>query len=142
MAPKQTSESPMESITLQNDIAGADITFTGRLCGENSFYDSDTGALTQQRIYVTSDGQQAYSVVSSDGRCKEKRAYLIRRDGKLCKINNGLFDVTVFAEDLLQVVKGLCGVADDSQLTSAEGEDLSLEDFFQRVHKPDSAVNE
>ncbi len=140
--PRLENDSPMEQITLQNDVAGADITFTGRLCAEHQFYDSETGALTQQRVYVTSDGQQAYSVIASDGRCKEKRAYLIRREGKLCKINNGLFDVTVFAEDLLQVVKGLCGVNDENSLQAAEGEDMSLQDFFQQVQEPNKAVNE
>ncbi|MBG0777491.1 MAG: hypothetical protein H0S85_13790 [Desulfovibrionaceae bacterium] len=112
----------MEEITLHNDT-GSDITFLGQVCAEHSFFDDETGVLTQQKLYATSDGNQAYSVVTTDGKVKEKRAYLIKRDGNLCKINNGLFDVTVKAMDLLMVVKGLCGIS----------ESLRANDFFTQV---------
>ncbi len=121
----------MEQITLDND-AGNNISFTGRMVGEHSYYDEDTQVLTQQKLYVTTNAQQAYSVVTSDGKLKEKRAYLIKREGQLCKINNGLFDVTVNAVDLLSVVKGLCGMSDA----------ITEEDFFSQVQNPDVAVNE
>jgi|GEM_PF-219015 len=127
---EKNMSSPMEQITLENET-GANIAFLGRLYAEHSFYDEETRVLTQQKLYITEQGDQAYSVVSSDGRMKEKRAYLIKRSGNLCKIYNGLFDVTVNARDLLAVVKGLCGLTDT----------LSSEDFFSRVQDKDRAAN-
>ncbi len=121
----------MEQFTLDND-AGNNIMFTGRLVGEHSFYDEETNVLTQQKLYVTTKAQQAYSVVTTDGKIKEKRAYLIKREGQLCKINNGLFDVTVNAVDLLSVVKGLCGMSDA----------ITEEEFFCKVQDVEAAVNE
>lgn len=123
--------SGMEQITLDND-SGNSINFTGRLVGEHSYFDEETNVLTQQKLYVTSAAQQAYSVVTTDGKIKEKRAYLIQREGQLCKINNGLFDVTVNAVDLLSVVKGLCGM----------NEAITEEEFFCKVKDSNAAVNE
>lgn len=112
-----------EEITLVND-AGASIVFQGRVQAENSFYDGETGTLTVQRLYVTSDGHQAYSVVSGAGASKERRAYIIKREGQLCRINNGLFDVTINAADLLTAVKGLCGLQEDARQSDFLGEAL------------------
>lgn len=132
MAKSKDTLERMEEITLENDT-GANITFTGRLYAEHSFFDEDTQALTHQRLYVTNNGGQAYSVVTSDGKTKERRAYTIRRDGHLCKIHNGLFDVSVNANDLIAVVRGLCGLA----------ENLDYEEFFKKVQSDkDRAVNE
>ena len=127
----KTNDVPMTGITLKNDN-GAEIAFTGKLYAEHSFFDEDTGIMTQQKLYVTSDGRQAYSVVSGSGDNKERRAYLIKRDGRLCRINNGLFDVTVTSDHLVTVVKGLCGMTGISR----------YEDFFQKVTETDQAVNE
>ncbi len=126
------AEKNMEKIVLENDT-GSSISFTGQIFAEHSFYDEDSGVLMQQKLYVTDSGDQAYAVVSSDGKTKEKRAYLIKRQGHLCKINNGLFDVTVNAQDLLAVVRGLCGLTDQ----------MESEDFFKKVTDPEEkAVNE
>lgn len=132
MAKSQEAPERMEEITLENDT-GANITFTGRLYAEHSFFDEETQALTHQRLYLTNSGDQAYSVVTSDGKSKERRAYTIRREGHLCKINNGLFDVSVNANDLIAVVRGLCGLA----------ENMDYEEFFTDVQgDKDRAVNE
>ncbi|THB67518.1 MAG: hypothetical protein D6E12_08455 [Desulfovibrio sp.] len=128
---KQQEMTAMEEITLHNDI-GSEIVFTGRLYAEHSFYDEDTGSLTQQRLYLTKDGCQVYAVVTGSGQTRERRAYVIKRDGRLCKINNGLFDVTVSTDDLITVVKGLCGITGSSQ----------YEDFFTKVKDTERAVNE
>jgi len=132
MEKSQDNAGRMEQVTIENDT-GANITFVGRLYAEHSFYDEETQALTQQRLYVTSAGEQAYSVITSDGKVKEKRAYLIKREGHLCKINNGLFDVTVNANDLLAVVRGLCGMS----------QDMDYEEFFsQEALDKSKAANE
>lgn len=126
--------SAMEFITLPNDN-GSEIEFLGKLYAEHSFYDEDSGVLTQQRLYITADGHQAYGVISGSGRTKERRAYLIKRDNELCRINNGLFDVTVTADHLVTVVKGLCGLSSSttneeffSKIEVEETEELSAED--------------
>ncbi|MGE4296706.1 MAG: hypothetical protein AB7E47_01640 [Desulfovibrionaceae bacterium] len=118
----QDGKATMEDVTLQND-SGEDLTFCGKLYAEHSFFDDESRVLTQQRLYITSEGHQAYSVIASDGKIKERRAYLIKSEGSLCKINNGLFDVTVKADDLLRVVKGLCGIS----------ESMRTADFFVEV---------
>lgn len=122
----------MEKITLQNDIGEA-ICFNGVLEAELSTYDEQYGVLTQQKLFATDDGRQAYSVISTDGKSKERRAYLIENQGGVCRINNGLFDVTVKTDDLITVVKGLCGL--DSV---GKGEE-----FFNKVNEfLDRAGNE
>ena len=131
MGEKRDQLAAMEEITLQNDT-GANITFTGRLVAENSFYDEETGRLTQQRLFVTSNGLQAYSVISSDGRDKERRAYIISRQGELCKINNGLFDVTVNTRNLVTAVKSLVGLKDG----------VNAEELLDSLGNQEKAVNE
>lgn len=134
MEKSQDTAAKMEQITIENDT-GANITFVGKLYAEHSFFDEETQALTQQRLFVTNSGEQAYSVITSDGKSKEKRAYLIKREGHLCKINNGLFDVTVNANDLLAVVRGLCGMSQD-----VDYEEFFKEEFFKKGQ--DKAANE
>lgn len=78
----------MESVTLADD-EGGEFTFTGYLYDQTSFYDEKTGVLTKQRLYATDDGQQAFSIVASDGNVKKRRAYMVRRQGEMCTISNG-----------------------------------------------------
>ena len=128
----QRGQAPSQQIVLQNDMGG-DFAFKGWCIGEHEFFDEENGILTRQKLYKTVDGHRAYSVIASDGRHKERRAYLIRREGPLCKINNGLFDVTVSGEDLVRVVRGLCGLT----------ETVKAEDFFIQVEQAfKTAVNE
>ena len=121
---EENSQVPVQQIVLQNDMGG-DFSFKGRCIGEHEFFDEENGVLTRQKLYETVDGDRAYSVIASDGRHKERRAYLIRQEGAFCKINNGLFDVTVSGEDLIRVVRGLCGLTDSVQ----------AEDFFNQVEQ-------
>ena len=130
MAKRKENVGGWEEVVLVNDI-GAEITFQGKLHAEHSFFDEDTGILTQQKLYLTDDGHQAYAVVSGDGKTKERRAYLIKREGELCRINNGLFDVTVNIDHLLTAVKGLCGLSGS----------LRTEDFFSKVKETLKAAN-
>ena len=87
--------------------------------------------LTQQKLYITEDGCQAYAVVSGDGANKERRAYLIRPEGEFCRINNGLFDVTVNIDHLLTAVKGLCGLSGS----------LRTDEFFTKLKDTLKAAN-
>lgn len=124
----------MDSVTLVDD-EGGEISFTGYLYDQTSFYDEKTGVLTKQRLYATDDGQQAFSIVASDGNVKKRRAYMVRRKGDLCTINNGsgemslpydwlmlftqiLWDIDI---DEQRAASGLDGVAEDSLDEAATG---------------------
>ena len=78
----------LEKVTLENDH-GADIVFRGYQYAQTSFYEGTSGVLTKQELYATEDGHEAFSIVSSDGNFKSKRAYLIRREEEFCRIFNG-----------------------------------------------------
>lgn len=104
----------MEEILLKNDV-GADFIFQGRLYSESSFFDEETGVMTRQRLYVTDQNKQVYSVFTSNGTLKDRRAYMLDVDGDMCRINNGLFDVTVPLDLLMVAVRGLCGIGEKSQ---------------------------
>lgn len=132
-------EQPMEeagvltqTYSLPNDMGG-EVVFEGRLVAEHEYFDEETGVLTRQKLYETSEGYKAYAVIASDGRTRERRAYLIRREGRICRIHNGQFEVTVNGEDLVRVVRGLCGLTDA----------VRSEDFFALVEEAfRQAVNE
>lgn len=89
-----------ETITLEDDQAGP-VTFRGHLYAQTSYYDEDTGVLTQQKLYATEDGRQAFSVVSSDGGQKSRRAYVVRREGELCHIQCGERTVSIPYDSLM-----------------------------------------
>ncbi len=99
----------MEQIILKNDV-GEDMSFKGRLFSESSYFDEETGSMTRQRLYVTDQNHQVYTIVTSNGTQKERRVYMLKPEGDQCRISNGLFDVTVPIELLMLAVRGLCGV--------------------------------
>lgn len=98
-----------EEFTVHND-AGDEIRFTGKLFSESSYYDEDQGALTRLKLFVTDDGRQIYSVVSSADTAKWRRVYTMRVEGDLCRISNGIQEMTLDIDMLLTVVSGLCGI--------------------------------
>ena len=104
----------MEEIVLKNDV-GADFVFQGRLYSESSFFDEETGVMTRQRLYVTDQNQQVYSIFTSNGSNKDMRTYMLQVEGEMCRINNGLFDVTIPLNLLMVAVRGLCGLGEQSQ---------------------------
>ena len=89
-----------ETITLEDDKAGP-VTFRGHLYAQTSFYDEDSGVLTQQKLYTTNEGHQAFSIVSSDGSAKNRRAYVVRREGELCHIQCGERTVSIPYDSLM-----------------------------------------
>jgi len=109
-----------ETITLEDDKAG-EVTFRGHLYAQTSFYDEDTGVLTQQKLYATEDGHQAFSIVSSDGNAKHRRAYVVRREGELCHIQCGERTVSIPYDSLMLFTHILWDIDLDSQ-SSAMGE--------------------
>ncbi len=127
----EQSAGVMEELTLLNDV-GADITFRGRLYSESSYFDEESGVMTRQRLYVTDQNEQIYSVVTSDGINKDRRVYRLQVDGEMCRINNGLFDVTVQLGLLMTAVKGLCGLDDSGR----------SEEFLQTLEQTLNAANQ
>lgn len=128
---KDQAITTMEEITLKNDVGG-DITFMGRLYSESSYYDEETSVVTRQRLYVTDQNQQVYSIVASNGTNKDRRVYKLHMDGEMCRINNGLFDISVQLDLLLTAVKGLCGVKNLAQ----------SEEFLQTLEESLRAANQ
>jgi len=102
-----------ETIVLQDDKAG-DMTFRGHLYAQTSFYDEDSGVLTQQKLYTTEDGDQAFSIVSSDGSVKHRRAYVVRREGELCHIQCGARTVSIPYDSLMLFTQILWDIDLDS----------------------------
>lgn len=98
----------MEQIELQNTYGGK-IAFRGRIFSECSYYDEESKTLTRQRLYVTDNGEQVYSIVSGSGASKEHRVYLLRVDGDECVINNGSCEIAVRKELLMASMRTLCG---------------------------------
>jgi len=104
----------MESVTLVDD-EGGEVSFTGYLYDQTSFYDEKTGVLTKQRLYTTDDGQQAFSIVASDGNVKKRSAYLVRREGDVCRISNGSGEMTLPFDWLMLFTQILWDIDIDEQ---------------------------
>ncbi|HBV41659.1 hypothetical protein JBF11_09265 [Taurinivorans muris] len=108
-----TNGSPMEQVCLKLDNGG-EMNFKGRLFSESSWYDEDEASLTTQKLYVTDSHEQVYSVVSGDGKTKERRAYRINMHGDSCTVNNGSTEMTLPFDMLMLAVRSLCRLEDDA----------------------------
>ncbi|WP_066855452.1 hypothetical protein [Halodesulfovibrio spirochaetisodalis] len=117
----------MRMFMLPNDV-GADMEFTGVLCSENMYHDQEAGTVTKQRLYLTDTREQVYSVVVSDGVNKDQRVYKMRVENDQCRIDNGLFDVSLDLHLLATVVRGLCG------LNSADNAEEFFSTMVERLH--------
>lgn len=106
-----------ETIVLDDDKAGP-VEFRGHLYAQTSFYDEDTGVLTQQKLYATEEGDQAFSIVSSDGSAKNRRAYVVRREGELCHIQCGERTVSIPYDSLMLFTQVLWDIDLDAHSAS------------------------
>ncbi|MCK9240392.1 hypothetical protein [Desulfocurvus sp.] len=102
----RASTMPFTTITLDNGQGGS-ITFKGALYAQTSFFEEDTGVLTKQELYSTEDGHQAFALVSSDGDLKRKSAYIVRRQGDLCVMDNGERTMTLPYDWLMMFTQAL-----------------------------------
>jgi hypothetical protein len=98
-----------EKIFLRSDN-GAELSFCGRLYSESSYYDEESGRMTRWRLFLTDKGEQVYSIVSSAGAQKERRHYIVTRDGDRYRFSNGVQTLSVELETLFAAVFGLCGI--------------------------------
>ena len=107
----EATEKTMEDIALKLDN-GAILDFRGRLFSEASWYDEENGALTHQKLYVTDEHEQVYSVVTGTGANRSRRAYRIGVQGDTCTVHNGRTEMTMPFDLLMLAVRSLCGPED------------------------------
>jgi hypothetical protein len=114
--PQQTS-AKARTVVLQNDTGG-ELVFEGYPYAQTSFYDDRTGVLTKQELFAVKDGRQAFSIVAVDGDMRSKRAYLVRRDGEMCHIDDGRGELSVPMESIMDFARMLLEIdADKSRRT-------------------------
>lgn len=99
----------LSPITLKNDI-GPDITFTGSLYAETSFFEDDSETLTRQNLYRTTDGPHAISITSMDEQKRFRRAYLVDRTDDSCTLINGDTEIPMPIELLMTLTRALCSI--------------------------------
>lgn len=100
------STMPFKTITLENDH-GSSVTFKGALYAQTSFFEENTGILTKQELYSTADGHQAFALVSTDGDVKRRSAYIVRRQGDMCIMDNGEQQMTLPYDWLMMFTQAL-----------------------------------
>ena len=103
----------LENITLQLDN-GASFSFSGRQFAGGSWYDEETGVLTRQSLYVTSENEHVYFIASGSGQSRTRRAYRVALQGERCVINDGRSEMTMDLEMLMLAVRALTGLDKDS----------------------------
>lgn len=100
------------NVVLQNDLGG-EIEFEGYPYAQTSFYDDRTGVLTKQELFAVKDGRQAFSIVAVDGDIRSRRAYLVRREGEMCHIDDGRGELSVPMESIMDFARMLLEIDAD-----------------------------
>ncbi|MUM77623.1 hypothetical protein GKC30_08260 [Pseudodesulfovibrio sp. F-1] len=105
---------PVLKVNLPNDF-GEDAAVTGRLIGEEMYFDDTTGMLTMEKLYRDEQGRLAYGIISAIGHARERRAYRIEEREESCIVSNGSMDLEFSYDQLFE----LLAVAIDSEKESA-----------------------
>lgn len=103
------------------------LSFTGRLFSEGSFFDEENGSLTRLRLFALDENRLVYSVVSGAGEDKDRRVYQLKVDKEFCQIDNGRQHITLPVDMLFTAVFGICGLApgQENEIRAALEESLS-----------------
>ncbi len=109
MREEGTAQQSMEQVCLKHDN-GPDITFTGRLFAESSWFDEESATLTRQKLYVTDNQEQVYYIVRGHGPERLRHAYRLSVQGDYCVIYNGTTEMTLEFNLLMLAVRQLCGL--------------------------------
>ena len=109
----------LENFSLKQDNGG-DLNFRGRLFSECPWVDESTNELVKQKLYVTAENDQVYYMVRSSGDKKTRHAYRYSVDGDNCIVNNGKDVVSLHFNELMQVMRGMIGVAEGEVPTLSE----------------------
>lgn len=105
---------PVLTVNLPNDF-GEDASVTGRLIGEEMYFDDTTGMLTMEKLYRDEQGRLAYGIISAIGHARERRAYRIEERETHCIVSNGSLNLEFSYDQLFE----LLAVAIDSEKESA-----------------------
>ena len=111
----------LENVCLKQD-QGGDVNFRGRLFSECSWFDDETKQLVRQKLYVTEDNEQVYSIVRSAGENKSHHVYRFSVKGDNCVIVAGKNETVLPFPMLMHVVREICGLEEDEVPTLAEME--------------------
>lgn len=122
-ADKEISASVQEAIRLQLDN-GTTMNFNGRQFAGGSWFDEEDGVLTRQSLYVTSENEHVYSIITGKGNQRSRRAYRVSLDGETCTINNGRQEMTIELDMLMLAVRALAGLEGDAASVDAVEETL------------------
>lgn len=98
----------LEHVVLPND-GKADFCFTGRLFSECSWFDDESGIMTRQKLFTTTDNEQVYYIITLQNSQRSRRAYGLRLRGELCTIFDGVTEMTIQLQSLMLAVRSLCG---------------------------------
>lgn len=109
MNSQNSDKAAHEAFTVYSDN-GKELTFSGVLASESSYFDEETGCLTKLRLFVTEESGLVYSIVSSSGDSRLRRFYVIKTDGEMCTMNDGNTSLNIPLDMLFIAVFGLCGI--------------------------------
>jgi hypothetical protein len=112
-------------IRLEND-EGSFLEFEGRSYAKTSFFDENTGVLTQQELFTAGPGKQAFSIVATDGDKKDRRAYMVTRDEDSCVIDNGEQELSLPFDSLMAFARTLIEIEDEKKQQSQSGQDVQF----------------
>lgn len=106
---KASAASFAETICLRSDN-GTELSFRGRMFSESAYYDEEHASLTRLRLFLHEDGTHVYSIISGAGAEKNRRHYIVARDGDMCRMSDGRQILVVPMALLFSAVFGLCGI--------------------------------
>lgn len=104
---QEKTSAAFSTITLEND-SGLPLSFQGSLYAQTSFYEEHTNTLTKQDLYITEEGDQAFSIVSSTDEQKQRCAYIVKRTEDTCLMSNGEKTLSLPFDLLMQFTRTLC----------------------------------
>ncbi|OIQ49890.1 hypothetical protein BerOc1_01818 [Pseudodesulfovibrio hydrargyri] len=94
---------PILNVTLPNDF-GQDLEVTGKLIGEEMYFDDGTGMLTMEKLYRDEDGKLAYGIISAIGHARERRAYSVEEREDSCIVTNGSLSLEFNYDELFELL--------------------------------------
>lgn len=100
---KMAGMDPVLEVSLPNDF-GKDLSVSGRLVGEEMYFNDDTGMLTMEKLYKDDSEAYAYSIISAIGHARERRAYTVKPGEENCRVDNGTMQLDLNTDLLLELL--------------------------------------
>ena len=111
------------TITLKQDN-GTDLTFTGHLFSECSWFDEGLGEMVKQKLYITDTNEQIYYIVRSNQEEKSHHAYRFSVKGENCTIYNGKETICLQFDALMEAVRCIAGIEEGDILSQGELDEM------------------